>query len=82
MGGGGTTLPEPAATVEVVLKTPTVYHDSTVMEVAYQLRDAAGRSQVLRTGLTVSLTGQRRVGFVHRVWVRQCDHGHWRAHGL
>ena len=38
------------------MKTPTVYHDSAVVEVAYQLRDASGRSQVLRTGLTVNLT--------------------------
>ena len=56
VGGGGSTLPERSASVKVVLKTPTVYHDSAVVEVAYQLRDASGRSQVLRTGLTVKLT--------------------------
>jgi hypothetical protein len=55
-GGKRSTTPDRATTVKVVLKTPTVYHDSAVVEVAYQLRDAAGRSQVLRTGLTVKLT--------------------------
>ena len=39
--GRATTTAGLARSVEVVLKTPTVYNDSAAVEVAYQLRDAA-----------------------------------------
>ena len=48
--------PDEVASVEPIVKTRRVYSDNSLLEVAYQVRDAAGRSQVLLTGLSVKLT--------------------------
>jgi len=54
-GGGGTTLMERINSLDIVVKTPTVYPDSVTLQVAYQAHDAFGHAQVLTSGLTVSL---------------------------
>ena len=53
--GDATTQADAAASVEILVKTSTVYHDSAVVEIAYRVRDAAGRSQVLSTDLSVTI---------------------------
>ena len=52
----GATSLEQATTVDMALKTRNVYVDSLDVEVAYQLHDAKGRTSVLLTGMSVTLT--------------------------
>jgi hypothetical protein len=54
-GSAGRTLQDLAARVDAVLKTATVYLDETSVAVAYQLFDAAERTAVLATNLTVTM---------------------------
>ena len=54
-GGGGSTIKEIAAALDLVLKTATVYSETSTVEAAYQIRDAAGRTQVLPDDLSVEL---------------------------
>ena len=55
-GGGGTTIQDQASSVVMVLKTHTIYHDSTVVRAAFQVHDAVGRTRVSTSGLTVTMT--------------------------
>ena len=48
-------MPEAVSSAKILVKTPIIYYDKTTVQVAYQLRDAAGRSQVLLTWLKVEL---------------------------
>jgi len=54
-GGGGATVEARVHEVEMVLKTPAVYYDSTTLQVAYQVRDEGGRTRILRSGLAIVL---------------------------
>ena len=55
-GGSAYTLASEAASVDVLVKTATVYYDSRTVSIAYQLKDAAGRTSTLASGRTISLT--------------------------
>jgi hypothetical protein len=57
-GGAGLTAKDPAARVDAVLKTATVYFDETSLAVAFQLFDAAERTAVLSTDLAVTMSLQ------------------------
>ena len=54
-GAPGTTREEPATRIDVMLKTPRVYHDKTTVQLSYQLHDSVGRTRVMTDGLSVSL---------------------------
>lgn len=54
-GGGGSTVKEPAAALKLVLKTATVYVESSIIGAAYQVEDAARRSQVVIDDISVEL---------------------------
>ena len=55
IGGEGNTVSRQAAEVSVILKTTSLYSDHATSEVAFQLSDKDGRTQVLLDGLTVQL---------------------------
>ena len=54
--GGGSTIKAPASSVVIVLKTSTIYYDSRTVRVAFQVHDAVGRTRVLTSGLTLTMT--------------------------
>ena len=54
--GIGSTVKDPASSVAIVLKTSTIYYDSRTVRVAFQVHDAVGRTRVLTSGLTLTMT--------------------------
>jgi hypothetical protein len=55
IGGGGSTKPNKATQISVILKTSTIYLDKRTVEIAYQLRDSMGRSHVLSDNLQLKV---------------------------
>ncbi|KAK3278642.1 hypothetical protein CYMTET_13431 [Cymbomonas tetramitiformis] len=58
-----TTVAEQAASVGVVLRTTSLYHDRRTLSLEYFLRDAAGRPQVLLDDLKIEMMVRHQLTF-------------------
>ena len=73
----GFTLKRPkASSVHALIRTSVLYDDRNQLRVVYQLRDLAGNTQVLTSGLTVEVTTQHSGGVLLRARTLSRARGH------